>query len=278
VFVKDNPLVSVIIPTRNASTNIRRCLDSIINQTYKNIEIIVVDNYSTDNTTNIAAEYTDKIFTSGPERSAQVNYGAHRASGKYVYRVDSDFILDGNLIKQAVTVSELNNYAAILIHNTSDPTVSYWSKVRKFERDMYISDETNVAVRFIRRDVFISLGGLDPRLLIGEDYDLHNRIIRTYKIGRITSKEIHLGEYKTLWDIAQLHYIYGKTVYSFVKKNKIRGMKQMNPFRKAFIKNYKEFFKHPYLATGFIVYQIVKFSSGGLGLLVHMLQKLYGRN
>jgi glycosyltransferase involved in cell wall biosynthesis len=278
VFVEDNPLVSVIIPTRNSSLYIRRCLESIRNQTYKNIEIIVVDNYSADSTTNIAAHYTDKIFTSGPERSAQVNYGVQRASGKYVYRVDSDFILDDNLIKQAVTLSELNNYSAILIHNTSDPTVSYWSRVRRFERDMYISDETNVAVRFIRRDVFISSGGLDPRLLIGEDYDLHNRIIRAHKIGRITAKETHLGEYKTLKEIAQLHYIYGKTVYSFVKKNKSRGMKQMNPFREAFIKNYKEFFKQPYLASGFIIYQMVKFSSGGLGLLAYILQKIYHRS
>jgi probable beta-1,3-galactosyltransferase len=57
-----NPLVSVIIPTYNSSRTLEKCLKSIKNQTYKNIEIIVVDNNSIDNTKEIAKKYTGKVY------------------------------------------------------------------------------------------------------------------------------------------------------------------------------------------------------------------------
>jgi glycosyltransferase involved in cell wall biosynthesis len=261
------PLVSVIIPTKNSSNTLQKCLESIKNQDYRNIEIIIVDNYSTDATVEIAKRYTPLIYTFSPERSSQINYGVQKCSGTYIYRVDSDFVLENNVISEAVNESENGNYGAVLIHNTSDPSVSFWAKVRKFERDMYGSDDLNVAVRFIRRDVFLSVGGFDPRLIYGEDYDLHNRIVQKHKIGRIGAKEMHLGEYKSIRDIAKINYYYGKTAGLFLKKNKARGYKQVSPFRKVYLKNYKKFLQHPALGTGFIVYQAVRYGSGALGLL-----------
>ena len=62
-------LISVIIPTRNSSRTIEKCLQSIKDQSYENIELIVVDNNSTDNTKDIANRFTDKVFNFGPERS-----------------------------------------------------------------------------------------------------------------------------------------------------------------------------------------------------------------
>ncbi len=259
--------VSVIIPTKNSSGTLQSCLSSIKNQTYKNIEIIVVDNYSEDETQKIAKNFTDLVFTINPERSTQVNYGVEKASGKYIYRVDSDVVLDSEVVREAVSLAESKNYGAILIHNTSDPTISYWAKIRKFERDMYDTDETNVAVRFIKRDIFISLGGFDSRLSFGEDYDLHNRIIEKYRIGKINAKEMHLGEYKTLLEVAKRNYYYGKFVRRFLKRNKSRGLKQLNPFRGSYFSNIDKFVKNPDLTIGFIVYQIVRYVSGVLGLL-----------
>ena len=270
----ENPLVSVIVPTKNSASTLKKCLDSVTAQTYDNIEIIVVDNYSNDTTIEIAKQFTDKIFTIGPERSTQVNYGAKQASGKYLYRVDSDFYLDSDIIKEAVSAAETNNYVAILVHNTSDSKVSFWSQVRKFERDMYSTDVTNVAVRFILKDAFHSVGGFDDELVAGEDYDLHNRIIKKYNnnIGRINPKEIHLGEYKSLIEIVQKHYYYGKSIDSFLKKNKTRGLKQISPFRIAYLKNYREFIRHPYLTIGFLIYQFVRYGSTALGILAHKFE------
>lgn len=272
ILLEDNPLVSVIIPTKNSSKTLARCCDSIKNQDYGNTEIIVVDNYSTDNTLEIARRYTSAVYTFSPERSSQINYGVEKSSGKYVYRVDSDFILKPQIISEAVNVAESNNYAAVLIHNTSDPTVSFWAKVRKFERDMYDSDNLNIAVRFIRRDAFDSVGGFDVKLVYGEDYDLHNRIIEKYKIGKIKGQEIHLGEYKSIKEVATVNYYYGKSAALFLKKNKSRGLKQISPFRKVYFKNYKRFMRHPHLTAGFVVYQVVRYTSGGIGLLVNKIR------
>lgn len=251
---------------------LRNCLQSIKNQDYENKEIIVVDNYSIDNTLDIAKQFTDKVYTMSPERSSQINYGVEKSSGKYIYRVDSDFVLERQIISEAVNAAESNNYAAIIIHNTSDPTVSFWAKVRKFERDMYDSDNLNIAVRFIRKDAFLSVGGFDVRLVYGEDYDLHNRIIKKYGIGKIEAKEVHLGEYKSIKEIVRVNYYYGKSAALFLKKNRSRGLQQISPIRKVYLRHYKEFLAHPTLAAGFIVYQVVRYTSGLIGLLANKIK------
>jgi glycosyltransferase involved in cell wall biosynthesis len=250
------------------------CLESIINQDYKNIEIVVVDNYSTDNTVEIAKMYTQLVFEWSPERSSQVNYGVSKSSGKYIYRVDSDFVLEREVISQAVNLAEQYSYAGVLIHNTSDPSVSFWAKVRKFERDMYDNDNLNVAVRFILKDAFVSVGGFDTRLTIGEDYDLHNRIIKRYKIGRITAKETHLGEYKTIMEVIRKHYYYGKTAGAFLRKNRLHGIKQLVPIKKSYVRHWDNFLSNPSLAVGFMVYQAIRYVSAVIGLLTSALVRV----
>ena len=89
----DNPLVSVIITTKNSSRTLETCLKSIKDQTYKNIELIVIDNNSIDNTKEIAKKYTNKVFNYGPERSAQRNFGAKQAKGEYLLTTIAMFIL-----------------------------------------------------------------------------------------------------------------------------------------------------------------------------------------
>jgi glycosyltransferase involved in cell wall biosynthesis len=268
----NEPLVSVIIPSKNSSTTIKKCLESIKNQTYDSIETIVVDNNSDDTTIEIAKKYADKVFNIGPERSTQVNYGVEMANGKYIYRIDSDFELEPTVIYEAVKAAETNNFAAVLIHNTSDPSPGYWARVRKFERDMYEEGTVAVAVRFIRRDIYLSVGGYDSTMVAGEDYDLHNRIVDKYQIGIINAKELHLREYTSLVGIAKKNYYYGKTVGPFLRKNKSRGLKQFSPFRKVYLKHYKKFISHPTLSTGFVIYQIVRYGAGFIGIIVHILR------
>ena len=274
------PLVSVIIPTYNSEKTLEKCLASIRNQTYKNVEIIVVDKGSADRTAEIAKKYTDNVLVvNAEERSEQLNFGIKRARGKYVYRVDSDFILEPKVIEEAVNKCERESYDAICIHNTSDPTISFWAKVRKLERDCYEDDELNVAARFIRKDALESVGGFNEELIAGEDYDLHNRLLRVgYKTGRIASKEIHIGEPKSLWEIIKKHYYYGKTLPKFIEKNKDRGIKQLSPIRPAYLRHWKKFIRHPVLTLGFLVYQVTRYISAGIGYIVGYLTNKRLRN
>ena len=76
------PIVSVIITTHNSQNYLNNCLKSIAEQSYpKNkIEIIVVDNNSTDETKKIAQLYVKKLYNKGKERCSQRNFGANRAN------------------------------------------------------------------------------------------------------------------------------------------------------------------------------------------------------
>lgn len=89
-------LVSIIVPAYNAEKYIKRCIESILNQTYPNIEIVVVDDGSKDNTYDIVAHMAEsddrlKIYRQENQGvSAARNYGIKMAAGKYVGFVDSD--------------------------------------------------------------------------------------------------------------------------------------------------------------------------------------------
>ncbi|RLE87338.1 MAG: glycosyltransferase family 2 protein [Thermoprotei archaeon] len=184
-----SPLVSVIITTKDEEKNIENCLKSVINQTYKNIEIILVDNYSTDKTREIAKKYTDKIYLKGPERSAQRNYGAQKARGKYLLFLDADMILSPTVIEECVQKCEKEGYIALYIPERIIGE-GFWIKVRDFERQFYTGTVID-AVRFIRRDIFFKAGEFDEELTGPEDWDLDRRIRQLGKVGIISSPLYH---------------------------------------------------------------------------------------
>ncbi len=106
------PTTSIVVTTKNEEKNIGNCLKSIRAQSYPHdkIEIIVVDNFSTDKTREIALKYTDKVYSKGPERSAQRNFGMMDiAKGKYVMFVDADMILSPAIVEACVKSLEQQN-------------------------------------------------------------------------------------------------------------------------------------------------------------------------
>jgi glycosyltransferase involved in cell wall biosynthesis len=249
-------------------------LGSVRAQAYGDIEVIVVDNHSADGTAAIARKWADLVLLQGPERGAQVNFGVKHARGKYVYRVDSDFVLEPAVVEEAVAKCEREGFDAVCVHNTSDASVSFWARVRKLERDCYAGDELNVAARFFRKEVFEKIGGFDERLVAAEDYDLHNRLLKSgFRVGHVNAKEIHVGEPRSLLEIAKKHYYYGKTVKSFLDVNPERGKRQISPFRPAFIREWKSFIAHPVLSVGFAIYQTVRYVAAGLGFVAAEIKR-----
>lgn len=266
------PLVSVVVPTLNSEVTLERCLRSVKEQTYKSVEIIVVDNHSVDRTEEIACSFDVRFFTVGPERSSQMNLGAKVAKGKYLYIIGSDFILQPTVVEEAVNACEQSGFDMIAVHNTSDPTVSFWSKVRKLERDCYRDDTLNIAARFFRLSIFLRSGGLDENLIASEDYDLHNRLIASgYKCGRISAEEVHIGEPRTLSEVISKHIYYGKVVDRFIAKNPKIWPKQLSPFKVSYIRHWKDFLRHPILSIGFIVYQTIRYAASIYGFLLSKL-------
>lgn len=101
--------VSVIVPAYNSEDTIRRCLDSILKQTYKNIEIIVINDGSTDSTEAICREYAaecDKVYLYNQKNqgvSAARNSGIDKATGRYLQFVDADDYIEENMTERLVS-------------------------------------------------------------------------------------------------------------------------------------------------------------------------------
>ena len=191
-----HPLVSIVITTKNEANNIEHCLASIIEQTYPNIEVIVVDNNSTDKTFEIALKFTNKVFNKGPERSTQRNYGMSKvASGKYVMFLDADMILGPKATETCVSMSENGNWIALHIPEYVLGT-KYFTRVRRFERSFYNGTVIDGA-RFFKKSTFIKVGGFDETLSGPEDWDIDKKIKQIGRIGLIPSSSEYLKE--NLW-------------------------------------------------------------------------------
>lgn len=117
--MEDNYLVSIIVPVYNAELNLRDCLNSILSQTYENIEVIIVDDGSTDRSKSICEEYAkldSRVIlisqkNSGP--SGARNLGINVSNGEYIQFVDSDDILEQNMTRNLVGALNENNQLVI---------------------------------------------------------------------------------------------------------------------------------------------------------------------
>lgn len=266
-------LVSVIIPTKNSAEFLEACLKSITNQTYKNIELIVVDNNSTDQTKTIAKQFTNKFFNKGPERSAQVNYGATKAKGEYIYKVDSDFLLDKKVVAECVAKAN-EGFDAVVVHNTPDESVSWIARIRKFEVDMYKYDLTHSSARFVRKDVYKKIGGFNEKITAGEDYDFQNKLSRAgYKTGFVNAEALHLGEPTSFWKHMKKYYEYGKDFVNYQKMNSYESKEQLGLVRSVYWQHRIKFVQNPMLGSEFILYNFIKFGFGGTGYMIGTLKK-----
>jgi len=191
--------VSVVITTKNEEKNIENCLKSIQLQTWTNIEIIVVDNNSSDKTKELSRKYTELVFDKGPERSAQRNYGlVDIATGVYGMFIDADMILTPNLIKTCVETICTSDAAGLHI----DEFIlgrGFLSKIRRFERSFY-SGTVIDGVRFFRIDSFSRIGGFDFTLPPGpEDWDLDMRLKELGPLKLIPNKAE--SNFLPIWDL-----------------------------------------------------------------------------
>ena len=124
--VMPEKLVSIIIPVYNARLYVKRCLDSIVNQTYKNLQILIIDDGSFDGSSDICELYmTDKrvqvFHQKNSGASAARNFGLDRAEGEYILFVDADDYIDTNLLDKAV--HKMEQYGAdILLFDVNEIT------------------------------------------------------------------------------------------------------------------------------------------------------------
>ena len=268
------PLVSIVVPTRNSEKTLDVCLDYIARQSYRNIEIIVVDNHSTDGTLDIAARYTQKVFLAGPERSAQRNYCAKHAACQYLLFPDSDMILTENVVKECVELLRDDPFASAIVIPEESIGVGFWSECRRLERMFYKGVDWLEAARFFKKDSFVEMGGYDTRNTGTEDFDLPQRMKAVYGadcVSRISALVYHDEGRRSLLEACRVNFYYGHGLeaYKTVEANKENFRKQQSIGKRysLFLSDPRTLFKDPVLGLGVLFMKFCEFGSWGAGFV-----------
>ena len=201
------PLVSVIIPCYNNASLVTASVNSVLQQDYPNIEVIVVDDGSTDNSVEVLEQFGNRInllqqVNQGP--AAARNTGLQAAKGRYIAFNDSDdFWLPGKLSAQISFLEQHPEFGLCFSRwAVWDKNVSFDDMVQKYDQPTATNDidenltgwlyipllkesviHTITAV--IRREVLDDIGHFDTAYRIGEDYDLWIRISRKYQMAKL---------------------------------------------------------------------------------------------
>ena len=164
------PLLSVVIPTKDEEANVAACIRAF-DAVRDRVEILVVDNFSSDRTREIASSLGARVIEQGPERCAQRNCGWRNAAGARVIFVDADMIVP------TATAEEILAAPADVALYVPEERVGRGLrlKARDFERSFY--DGTCIdGLRVVPRALLENVGGYDEGLVACEDWDLDRRL------------------------------------------------------------------------------------------------------
>ena len=175
------PLVSVIIPAYN-SIYVREALNSVADQTYTNIETIVIDDGSTDNTPQILSDFKNIriVRTENKGVSAARNEGLRICRGEFITFLDSDDIwISEKIIRQVDFLSE-NKDIEIVFGRFENFFQEEQSPPTEIDRSRFldpaIGKMSMLGTLMARKEVFLKVGNFDRALLTGEDLDWFIRV------------------------------------------------------------------------------------------------------
>ena len=192
----NNPLVTVVLPTFNRAKFILEAINTALNQSYRNIEVIVVDDGSKDDTEQILKNIIDsrvKYVRHSENKGAAAarNTGIQLASGEFIAFLDSDDIWQRDKLTKQVDKILLSDQSVALIYCgmlkidesgrvLGEKKPQYRGEI--FKHLLYDNCIGSTSVPLLRMDVLKEIGGFDERLKSREDYDLWLRIAKRYKV------------------------------------------------------------------------------------------------
>jgi glycosyltransferase involved in cell wall biosynthesis len=275
----EKPKVSIIIPTYNSMETLPECLKSVHDQNYPFYEIIVVDNFSNDNTLKTAKEFGAKIIQRKCNPALARNIGITNSTGKYILFLDSDQVLSPSVIEECIIKCESKKFGMVRIPEVFSGK-SFWDSCSAAWKNCYSRVEKlhgtreNIMTgepRFFVKEQITRVGMLDASLLWGEDYDLYNRL-KIMKIRETWCKsKLYHYEPTSIEKILVKNLRYGKSMPIFLQQTE----KQIFPsllrhalltFREVF-RNFK---KSPAIIAGCAVLLYLKTCSTMIGLLVDL--------
>lgn len=205
-------LISIIVPVYNAESFIVQTIASLRNQSYENIEILLIDDGSTDNSLDICYKFEKKdpriqVFHKKNEGvSATRNFGINKSSGKYLMFVDSDDFIDTNTIKLFLNLKEKYNADLTVfgMRRVNDNLETTYTFQHKFQ---YFQDQQKIVTEAI------------PNLLMTEA--LSPVCTNVYSSEIIKNNNIYFNEKLELGEDLLFNYNYIRKISSIIISNEI---------------------------------------------------------
>jgi glycosyltransferase involved in cell wall biosynthesis len=264
--------VSVIVPAKNNGATIEACLKSIAGQSYPKIELIVVVNTdSADGTLKIAKRYSKKVYSQGTERLTTRNFGAAMARGRYLLFIDSDMVLDRNVVGDCVKAIEHQPRGVGVVIPEESFGQGFWARCKQLERSFYVGVDWIEAARFFRKDIFKQIGGYDEKMISGEDWDLAQRAEAMGRIARVQSFIHHNEGAPSLWQVVSKKYYYARHFSGYMKdkSNTKKASKQTGILSRygLFFSKPGVLFADPVLGLGMLLMKTLEFGFGAIGYI-----------
>jgi len=210
-----NPLISIVIPAYNSEKYIGETIDSVLNQTYENFELLIVDDESNDKTPEIIKQYKDsrikyyRIPHSG-RPSVPRNFGIQKADGELIAFLDSDDLWTKNKLENQIIHLEKNSEAAFVYSMSVTFGTSIFSQNYEvlpllhkavLSRDDLLKKGNSITCSsvLIRKEMIEAVNGFDedPELKAIEDYDLWLRLSKDFKFCFIPKIHVYYRVHST---------------------------------------------------------------------------------
>lgn len=259
--MKEQPQVSIIVPVYNVENYIERCLNSLVNQTFKDIEIITINDGSTDKSLELLNKYAKEdirisVIDLGDEGVSYCrNLGIEKANGKYIMFVDSDDWIDSSMVEVMYKKAEENKLDLVMCSYIREFKDHSKEKIFNLPQEIIYKDNEvkNELLRKLVGPVKEELSNPEMLDALGTVWGKLYRadILKENKIKFVDLKEIGSAE-DTLFNIFTFNYLskvmfLNKHMYHYWRDNPKSVTSQYNPKlkeqRKVFFKYISDFIK-----------------------------------
>jgi len=244
---KNKELVSVTIPTYNSGKTLEQCLNFVKQQTYKNIEIIIIDSYSKDKTLQIAKKFKARVvMCKGKLLEARIE-GAKASKGTYILLLDSDQILEKTVIERAV--NKMKEYDSLWFferaYNRKKWLPSLYDADRMLVQTYWEPDEDIVLPRFFKKNLLLKAYNKIPKKYI-DVCAAQDHIVLWHEFKKISKRNgmvkdaVQHMEPDSLRVLFKKQWRWGKTTKDFYKTGLYRELiTKKDGFRRFKIKHLK---------------------------------------
>lgn len=192
-------LVSIIVPVYNAETFLSKCIESIVQQDYDSIEILLVDDGSKDNSLKICQEFCDKhenvkVFSKKNTGVSDTrNYGIKKSHGKYICFVDSDDYLEKNYVSLMVKTIEKDNTDLVIASYNVIGDSSFKTDLQTLKNIKGVKNKEDILKKIINIEENNCIFGYIWRCLYKKDIIFNNKIL--FEKMRMSEDYLFLVEY-----------------------------------------------------------------------------------